>query len=301
MFLGSKDFGLSCLKTLYQIAPDSLVGAITYDDSGDTRTALGEFRSFSQETGLQLKIAETSSHAERLVCEQSPDLCLVSGWYWLISEQTLAKLPRGFLGFHNSLLPRYRGAAPLVWAMINGDTVAGTSLFSFNQGIDDGPLWGQTSLKIEPTDYIADVTAKLSESATRLLEEKWLSILSGTAVAIEQDESQATYAALRKPEDGQIDWTWPAQKIHNFIRAQSKPYPGAFARMPDGRKVTIWRADCPTTPFMGTPGQVAQINKDNVYVMGGDHRPLVLQEIAVDGVDLPQPNNLLDSLKIRLH
>ena len=300
VFLGSKPLGLSCLKRIYEESPDSVVGIVTFDDSADSRTALEGFHSFASSTGLPLAVARNRADSERLVRGFRPDICLVVGWYWLISPETLRSVPRGFLGIHNSLLPRYRGAAPLVWAMINGEREVGFSLFSFTEGMDDGPVWGRRAIPVEEADYISDVLEKLGREAVSLLDSLWIPILEGRATPDLQDESDVTYCAARQPGDGRIDWTRPARKIYDFVRAQSEPYPGAFAQISGGPKLTVWRARSIDVRYYGTPGQVAQIRPDGVYVICGDDRPLLIQEVGLEDRSKVAASDVLKSLKIRL-
>src|ERR1700677_942358 len=104
-FLGSKALGLACLKRIHELDPGAIVGVVTFDDSADTRTSLHEFHSFVKGVELTLCVARTPREAERLVLELQPEICLVVGWYWFISHEVLGKVPSGFWGIHNSLLP----------------------------------------------------------------------------------------------------------------------------------------------------------------------------------------------------
>jgi len=143
---------------------------------------------------------------------------------------------------HASLLPKYRGGAPLVWAMINGEEKSGLTFFYLEDGVDNGDVISQKEISIEESDYISDLIDKTTAAALEIIDESIPSLAENRAPRIRQDESQATYVPQRKPEDGKIDWSWDARRIKNFIRAQSKPYPGAFTEI-NGKKVTIWNAD----------------------------------------------------------
>jgi methionyl-tRNA formyltransferase len=300
VFIGSKQAGLECLQTVHAAAPETLAGIVTLDDADDTRSVYDEFCSFAESVGQTMSVAANPREAERLVRELEPDLCLVVGWYWLLSPELLASVPRGVLGVHNSLLPRYRGAAPLVWALINGEAEVGFSLFSLGEGMDDGPIWAQRSVAVAADDYVSDVLEKVTRSTTSLLEETWPAILEGELEPVPQDSAAATYAALRTPEDGRIDWTRSASDVYNFVRAQSRPYPGAFTLLADGDRLTVWRARPVDARFYGTPGQVAQIRPDGVYVICGDHRPLLVEEVGTKERPALPVGDVLKSLKTRL-
>lgn len=239
--VGSKAIGLGAYRALQQYAN---VRAVTLDDSRDTRSRLADFR----ELGATVVSKE---EANRVIDDLDADLIVVAGWYWRI-ERTAG---RRIVGIHHSLLPRYRGGSPLVWALIRGERRVGTSLFTLTDEMDAGPIWAQAELDVRD-GYVGDVMERCDRAAIRLLPE----LLH--VEPVEQDHSQATWCAQRKPSDGLIDWTRPAEEVVRWIRAQSAPYPGAFTYC-DGQPVSIWRASL-ARPVLGTPGQVV----DGVVVCG---------------------------------
>jgi methionyl-tRNA formyltransferase len=171
-----------------------------------------------------------------------PDFGLVVGWYHMIPRVIRDLFPKGVAGVHASLLPKYRGGAPLVWAMINGQQKTGVTLFYFADGVDTGDIIAQKVIEISCADTIREVYEKASVVSADLVRELVPLIRQGKAPRCPQNHALATQFPQRKPEDGLIDWTQPAEQIRNFIRAQTKPYPGAFTCL-GGKKVIIWDAD----------------------------------------------------------
>ncbi len=171
-----------------------------------------------------------------------PDLLVVIGWYYMIPASLRSIAARGCVGVHASLLPKYRGGAPLVWALIDGAEETGVSLFHFTDGVDDGDIVGQQSFPIGARDTIADLLAKSEAASIYLLRSHVPQLAIGTAPRIAQDHSLATTVPQRSPADGRIDWSWDAARIDRFIRAQTHPYPGAFTEI-DGKRVRIWTGD----------------------------------------------------------
>lgn len=280
--MGSKSIGLRVLQEIHTLAPGTLIGAITIDDSNDTRTRMADFQVFADTHKVKLCVVKTRKHSEQIIYELKPDLCFVVGWYWLISNAVLDAVPSGFIGIHNSLLPKYRGVSPLVWQFIKGDKEAGFSFFSFTSEMDDGPIWAQGSVPIEEHDYISSVLEKIENRTIEVLRRIYLQILNGSIQPVVQDHESATYCAQRLPRDGNIDWARPAADVFNFIRAQSDPYPGAFTFF-EGQEMKIWRARLFEKPYLGTPGQVARITSDEVYIICGDDRAIVLEEVEIRG------------------
>ncbi|UCE67388.1 MAG: methionyl-tRNA formyltransferase [Candidatus Zixiibacteriota bacterium] len=297
LFIGSKILGLRCLMEMYNLNLNSIAGVLTVDDRDDGRSVFEEFEKFSSDKRISFYAARNKIEAEKIIKQVAPEMCFVVGWYWIIGKKTLESVPGGFLGIHHSLLPKYRGGSPLVWAMINGEKVVGTTLFSFAEGMDNGDIWAQEKVDVGDNDYISDMLAKLEEKAVSILKEKYISILEGKIKPVPQDHKKATFCAQRVPEDGMIDWTMSAVEIYNFIRAQSEPYPGAFTFF-DDRKLIIRKAHMDDVVYYGTPGQVARRSEDFVYVICGDNRPVVLETVEYDGKKL-SAGSTIKSIKTR--
>ena len=171
-----------------------------------------------------------------------PHLLLVLGWYYIVPRRVRQSATISCLGIHASLLPKYRGWAPITWAIINGETETGVTLFHLEDDVDSGDVVAQISLPIEERDTCATMYEKASHASIELLREYLPRLAQGTAPRASQDEGLAAYFPQRKPDDGLIDWTKSPEEVRNFIRAQTKPYPGAFTYI-GGKKVTVWDAD----------------------------------------------------------
>lgn len=180
------------------------------------------------------------SEYENVVSKLQPDIILVMGWYYMIPANIRNIAKYGAWGIHASLLPKYAGGAPLVWAIINGEGKTGVSLFKLDDGIDDGDIIAQKEFDILSTDSIKDVYHKATDTSKELL----VSVLKNIPDIkfIKQDKTKIEVYPQRKPDDGEINLSLPANAIYNFIRAQSDPYPGAFIRTSDGKKLIIEKA-----------------------------------------------------------
>ncbi|EAY29765.1 methionyl-tRNA formyltransferase [Microscilla marina] len=169
--------------------------------------------------------------------EMEPDLILVMGWYYMVPEKIRNLAKYGTWGIHASMLPDYAGGAPLVWAIINGEEETGVSLFKLDNGVDDGDLIRQKSFIITFEDTIKEVYAKATIASKEILLDALQNIQD--IQFIPQDKSKIQVFPQRSPKDGEIDFQKPAYEIYNFIRAQSSPYPGAFFKTIDGKKIII--------------------------------------------------------------
>lgn len=169
-----------------------------------------------------------------------PDVILVLGWYYNVPLKVRELSKHGAWGIHASLLPNYAGGAPLVWAIIEGEKETGVTLFRLSDGVDDGDIIAQSKIIIEETDTIKDVYNKATLASECIL----IGALKDPANIVykKQDVSKINIYPQRSPKDGEIDWTWEEKRIKDFIRAQTRPYPGAWTII-NGKKITIWSAD----------------------------------------------------------
>jgi methionyl-tRNA formyltransferase len=297
LFVGSKRVGLKVLTEMLSLHRASVVGVLSIDDRDDARTVYGPLQELAKKNSLPFNVAKNRREAAAFIIESSADLCIVAGWYWLLGQDILGLLRRGAVGIHFSKLPKYRGGSPVVWAIINGEREAGFSIFSFTKGMDDGPIWAQGVVPIEMCDGIADVLDKLESGVVTILRSTYLDILTETVSPVEQDPAEATFCTLRIPSDGLIDWCRPAIAVHDFIRAQSHPYPGAFSYL-HNKKLTIWKTHPYAWPYYGTPGQVARTDDTGVYVVCGDARAIVLEIVEAEGQEV-EAQKLIRSVKVR--
>ena len=287
LFIGSKESGLKVLKKIYKLSPESLVGCVTVDDSDDSRSEFEAFQVYCDENSIELDVLTGRCDLTESINRFRPEICFVMGWYYIIPKKLIDKIQGGFIGIHNSLLPAHRGFAPVVWAMIAGDNETGVSVFSFDEGMDTGEIWYQSKVKIRNQDYISDVLKKLDDQIDAFFDLKYMDILLGNLKPKKQVNKNVSYGARRTIEDGKIDWTKTATEIYNFIRAQSKPYPGAYTSYMS-MKVTVWSSKVFPHMIQGSPGQVGIINVENneVVIVCGNSTGIVLDVIEVNGEEI---------------
>ena len=296
-FIGSKQIGYECLEKIYMLDKESLGSVITIDDGGDRRSYFNDIKQFCKKLSIPCFVAENRDHFKGLIKELKPELGFVVGWYWLIDKETIDNVPNGFIGIHNSLLPKYRGGAPLVWSIINGDQQTGFSFFSITEGMDDGDIWFQNFVDIRPNDYISDVLRRIGHLTLMSLDNIYHKILSREFFPRLQTGYGISYCGQRMLEDGKIDWNKSSEEIYNFIRAQSTPYPGAFSML-HGDKLFILRATPLDILYNGTPGQVLKITNSEVLVICGDNKAINIQQVRYNEVTT-EAREVIKSIKIR--
>ncbi|MEZ0228236.1 MAG: methionyl-tRNA formyltransferase [Planctomycetota bacterium] len=294
LFLGASELGWECCRALLD-AGEPVVGIVTvprefkisWSPGGVTNVRYRSFDDLAAGHRIPLLTMTKKMSDPALVQaveDLRPDLMVVIGWYHLLpaSFRAIAKL--GAVGIHGSLLPRYRGGAPLVWAVIEGETRTGVTLFHLADGVDDGDVVAQADFAIDPDDEIADVIAKATRASVDVATRFVPLLGAGTAPRRRQDETLATSVPQRRPEDGLLDWSrHGVATARNWIRAQSRPYPGAFT-FADGERMTIWRAHVLDAAAPSSPPGSLSIQRDGlVAVSCADGGLLALDEVEKGG------------------
>jgi len=207
----------------------------------------------------QLRVGNVN-HPEAIewIRNAEPDLILVVGWTQLLKPELL-RLPKiACLGFHASLLPKYRGRAPVNWAIINGEAVTGNSMITLEPEADTGDIVAQRTIPILEEDDCNTIYQKVGQSEVEMLEEVLPLIERGILPRIKQDDSLATVMPKRRPEDGLIDWNRSARELYNWVRALTDPYPGAFTFV-NQEKVWIWKAQIENEPMIHGSAKAGEV------------------------------------------
>ena len=189
----------------------------------------------------------------------APDILFSFYYRDLLSEDILNIPPAGAYNLHGSLLPRYRGRAPLNWVLVNGETVTGVTLHKMVKRADAGDIVAQQAVTIAGSDDALRLHKKLTQAARELLEATLPAIRQGNITLSPQDDSQASYVGRRTPEDGRLNWHLPANVLHNLVRAVSEPWPGAFSYV-GNTKFIVWKSRVRTDYPAATPGQVLSVS-----------------------------------------
>ena len=289
VFIGASGFGLRCLQACLEIPEVKVVGVVTapetftisYRPQGVTNVLYANVSGLAEVNNISVVSLERSMADPSMlktITAWKPNAFLVAGWYHMIPKRWRELAPA--YGLHASLLPDYSGGAPLVWAMINGETKTGITLFQMDDGVDSGPIAGQREENILPDDTIATLYARIEQQGLNLLYEI-LPVIAGGALHLrEQDESKRRVMPQRSPEDGCIDWNQDAEAIIRFIRAQTKPYPGAFTTL-HGKELHIWTASLVNSTKDHAIGRVQRI-ADDIFVVYCNEGAIALTEVSYE-------------------
>jgi len=199
----------------------------------------------------------------------SPDLLVVIGWSRLIGRELLSLPTHGCVGCHASLLPAHRGRAPVNWAIIHGETITGNTMMLLASAADTGDIVDQRTIAIGPEDTCATVYARVGAVGADMLRSHLPALLAGMAPRRPQCKFEGDFLPKRTPEMGITDWNRPVSALHDWIRGQTRPYPGAFTRL-RGRQIMLWRSGplgCgDPAPAAAPPGTVLAVGPDGMTV-----------------------------------
>jgi len=213
--------------------------------------------------------------------EISPVYIVVVAYGKLIPPDILKIPERGCINVHASLLPEYRGASPIQWAILHGRPYTGITTMMMDEGLDTGDILLQERIDIDRNDTAGSLSVKLSDLGVRLLIKTLDGLDRGDIVPVPQDHEKATYAPLLKKEDGLIDWGAPSEDIFNKIRGLD-PWPGSYTFY-KGERWGIWRGEVLETRFPSSvPGEIVEVSAEGIVVVTGDGS-LEVKEIQVEG------------------
>src|ERR1700731_2040307 len=222
-----------------------------------------------------------SPEARDLLQRLAPD-CIVIIAYGQIIPASLLKIPKlGWINLHASLLPKYRGAAPINWAIANGETQTGITTMRIDAGMDTGDILLQEKIGIAPEETAPELAASMAEAGAPLMHDTLRRIAAGNLVPRPQNTAEATYAPLLKKEDGRIDWNRPAQEIYNRMRGFD-PWPGAYSSF-RGQTCHLWAEPFSLPTFTGSPPGTIVREDTQVLIACGHATLLRLLSVKLEG------------------
>ncbi|MEA2520991.1 MAG: methionyl-tRNA formyltransferase [Actinomycetota bacterium] len=287
VLLGGTDLTIAVANSI----SDHLVGVLTvpaelkisYSPGGLRPTRAADVAGWAASRGIRWAEWQGAAQSADFLSSLGADWALAVGWYFLLPATMINLFPFGCGGIHASLLPRYRGNAPLNWAIINGDTEAGVSLFRLTAGTDEGPLYGQEVIPITPRTTITELVAA-TDAATMRLVSRAIQDLDSGRVETTAQVGDVSYTLARVPDDGRINWASPARAIDRLVRASTRPYPGAFTLL-DGAPVRVWSGEAVDVPrVFGACGQLWHHNA-GMFVVTGEALFRIDEATSLDGVD----------------
>ena len=293
LFCGTPEFAVPTLEAIHG-AGHSLLAVVTQPDRPRGRgmkLAAPPVKAAAEKLGLTVEQPEKlrGQAGQKLLQSYRPEVVVIVGYGQIIPADLLTLPPQGWINLHASLLPKYRGAAPVQWALIRGETRTGVTTMQIDQGMDTGPVLLQQEVSIGPEDTSVTLAERLAGMGADLMLRTLAGLAQGSLAPRPQDHSQASKAPLLKKEDGRVSWSWTAEEIYNRIRGLL-PWPGAYTGF-RGQVLRLWwarpvaaPAGVVTTPAPGT----LLVEKHELYVAcspdaTGEGTWLRLKEVQLAG------------------
>jgi methionyl-tRNA formyltransferase len=285
LMIAARIVGHRCLNAILESGAD--VAALLYldDAKADVTVAHTGFNDLISRYRLKARPFTTlkgskGKDAFAFAAAAKPDLGIVVGVSELIGDDFLKLPPKGFIGMHPTLLPQGRGRAPIPWTLIHDLKETGVTLFYAEPGADTGDILDQERVPVLDSDTAPVLGGRTDDVACQLFVRSLPKLADGTAPRIKQDEAAATVWPRRRPEDGRIDWNKDERALYNWVRALTKPYPGAFTFL-DGRKLFVWAAEQAHQDSRAAPGTILGVG-DAVLVATG-HGVVKITAVQWDG------------------
>ncbi|TQR38347.1 methionyl-tRNA formyltransferase [Lysinibacillus sphaericus] len=285
IFMGTPDFSAPILRMLHHEGYD-IKAVVTQPDRPVGRKRVltpPPVKAAAMELGLPVIQPEKLRGSEELqqIIDLQPDLVVTAAFGQILPKELLDTPPLGCINVHASLLPKYRGGAPIHQAIIDGEKETGVTIMYMAQKLDAGDIISQKAIPIEEDDHTGGLFDKLSVVGCELLKDTLPSIINGTNSRTVQDEAQVTFASNISREQERIDWTKDATTLYNQVRGLH-PWPVAYTTFEDGN-FKIWWAQLGNTKHDTLPGEVVAISKDHFEVSAGNGTTLALYDVQPAG------------------
>ena len=274
VFMGTPDFAVGSLQALCESGKHEILAVVTQPDRPKGRgnkLLQAPVKEYALEQGLtvyQPQKVKTPEFVE-LLHELQPELIVVAAFGQFLSKEILELPKYGCINVHASLLPKYRGAAPIQYAIIKGEKESGVTIMQMDIGMDTGAMLDKVVVPIAENTTMGELHDALREQGAALLLQVIDKIATGTAVAEPQDNEQATYATLLDRSMEHIDWSKTAQEVHNLIRGFN-PAPSTFTKLPNGKSLKIWGSKMTGKSSAAAAGTVIETGKHSFFVACGE-------------------------------
>lgn len=283
VYMGTPDFAVGPLKALIE-AGHEICAVVTQPDRQKGRgkeMAPSPVKECASEYGIPVLTPVKIKEAEAIeeLKKYPADIFVVAAFGQILSEEILNMPKYGCVNIHASLLPKYRGAAPIQWSIIDGEKETGVTIMQMDKGLDTGDILFQKKVPITEEETGASLFDKLAEAGAELIVEALAKIEKGEVTPVKQDDNNSCYAKMLSKSTGKIDWNKSAVEIERLVRGLNS-WPSAYTEY-KGKQLKIWKAE--VLPHIeGKPGTIAKVTKDAVVVCTGDGA-LSLLEIQLEG------------------
>lgn len=301
VFMGTPDFSVETLEAIVK-AGHEVVGVVTQPDKPKGRGKNMQFTPVKEKAlEYDLPVYQPLRAREESFIEQlrgmQPDVIVVVAFGQILPKAILEMPKYGCINVHASLLPKYRGAAPIQWAVIDGEEESGVTTMQMNEGIDTGDILKKKVIILDKKETGGSLFDKLAGAGAKLLIETLKDVENGAITRTKQNDAEATHAKMLDKTLGKIDFSKPAEEIERLIRGLN-PWPSAYTSL-NGKTLKIWDANVVDKEVEGKPGEIVEITKENIYVKTGKGL-LELEEVQLEGKKRMETGAFLRGVQIEV-
>jgi methionyl-tRNA formyltransferase len=301
VFMGTPQTAAATLEQLLE-GPDPVVGVVTQPDrpaGRGQRTSPSPVRKLAQARGIPVIAAEKIRAPDFLqeLKNWQPEIIVVVAYGRILPRSILELAPHGCLNVHYSLLPKYRGAAPAAWTIINGESQGGVTTMKLVEKMDAGAIYLQEAVALAPDETTGSLQTKLTPIGARLLLETLRRLKEGALTAREQDESAATLAPMLRKEDGLIDWHTSAGEVERRVRGLD-PWPGSFTHIGE-KLLKVRRAKIIATERIGQPGEVVRADGGGFWI-ATDSGVIALEEVQLENKRRQPGSEFINGARVKV-
>ncbi|MGB8412635.1 MAG: formyltransferase [Candidatus Binatus sp.] len=277
------EMGYACMEALLKMGAP-IAALFTHRDDSHEEIWWRSCAELAAQHGVPVHMDDGAASGSAASIGALKPAIIYSFYYrYLIPQSVLAVAPLGAFNLHGSLLPAYRGRAPVNWMLVNGEREAGVTLHQMVARADAGDIVGNRAVAIDDSDTALTLYRKLVPLGVELITEMHPKIVAGAAPRRKMDIAKGSYFGRRKPDDGRIDWRWPARRIFNLVRAVTHPYPGAFCFV-GGRKLLVWEAKIGAeNGTLGEPGRVVRETADGALEIAAGEGIVIVKIAQFEG------------------
>ena len=283
IFMGTSDFAVGTLRSLAEAGHEITLVVSQPDKPKGRGHAMvpTPVKVVAEELGIPVFQPVKIREAKDVLEKTEADVCVVAAFGQIIPASILHMKKYGCINVHASLLPKYRGAAPIQWAVIDGEKESGVTIMQMDEGLDTGDMLAKVIVPLDEKETGGSLFDKLSEAGGRLCVETLAKLEKGEITPEKQGESPTAYASMLDKKMGNIDWNKSAVVIERLVRGLN-PWPSEYTHL-DGKTLKIWACDVlPQSASKGESGEILEVTKDAIHVQTGDGI-LVLREIQLAG------------------
>ena len=283
IFMGTPDFAVGTLRSLAEAGHEITLVVSQPDKPKGRGHAMvpTPVKAVAEELGIPVFQPVKIREAKDVLEKTEADVCVVAAFGQIIPASILHMKKYGCINVHASLLPKYRGAAPIQWAVIDGEKESGVTIMQMDEGLDTGDMLAKAIVPLDEKETGGSLFDKLSEAGGRLCVETLAKLEKGEIIPEKQGETPTAYASMLDKKMGNIDWNKSAVVIERLVRGLN-PWPSAYTHL-DGKTLKIWACDVlPQSASKGESGEILEVTKDAIHVQTGDGI-LVLREIQLAG------------------